>query len=424
MSRDAAGHFSLGAALADLHVAPHAQEAPFTLEVSGSVVRVLGTTFRVESRDGRLGALHVFEGRVELTPEGLPARTIAGGEAYLAPGVSAVSLEPPAFSAPWWSMTASAYGHLAVESEPSGAEVLLDGRAVGSTPLLIRWPAGSHDVALALGRRAWRADVELERDVVRRLRAVLVEPEPEPEPAPAPRGTAVEKAVDLWRTAAELLERRDCPSLQLVVAQLVARETAAQARGRAEMMSAECLLRREDRAGALAAFQNVVARYADTPSAEAALFETAKLEAELGAPASALATLDTYLRRFPSGQFAEAAHMRRCELLLGSRRLDLGRACLEAYRTAFPEGLRRQQALLLLANVERAERRWAEAVELYRAYLTRPEARREEEARYNLVECSYHGRLSGLRAAATAYLERFPSGAHSDEVRRWLDLAR
>jgi hypothetical protein len=66
-------------------------------------------------------------------------------------------------------------GALIVNSLPSGARVLLNGRTVGTTPLVLRdQPAGSRAIQIALdGYEPWSAAVQVVAYTETRLRAML-----------------------------------------------------------------------------------------------------------------------------------------------------------------------------------------------------------------------------------------------------------
>jgi hypothetical protein len=78
-----------------------------------------------------------------------------------------------------------------IETTPPGAQVEVDQRAVGSTPLRLRLDLGTHEVAIALlGHQPHRASLAVEAGARPALRVVLqVDPPPPPPPlalAPAP----------------------------------------------------------------------------------------------------------------------------------------------------------------------------------------------------------------------------------------------
>lgn len=66
-------------------------------------------------------------------------------------------------------------GSLQVVSRPAGAQVVVDGRAVGTTPLLLPTvPSGRHDVRIELpGFRRWATSVEVSAGARTRVAASL-----------------------------------------------------------------------------------------------------------------------------------------------------------------------------------------------------------------------------------------------------------
>ena len=92
------------------------------------------------------------EGRVE-TRKPAPVERAPAPRAAAAPPVQRAPAVEPAASGP---------GSMEVVSRPSGAQVILDGRAVGRTPLSIEVPDGAHDIRLDLpGFRRWETSVEV-----------------------------------------------------------------------------------------------------------------------------------------------------------------------------------------------------------------------------------------------------------------------
>jgi hypothetical protein len=87
---------------------------------------------------------------------------------------SAPRVRPPA-SEPAGPEPASGPGSLQIVSRPSGAEVFLDGRVVGRTPLMIsQVQSGAHDVRLQLGGfRRWATAVQVRPGTRARVAASL-----------------------------------------------------------------------------------------------------------------------------------------------------------------------------------------------------------------------------------------------------------
>jgi len=431
LRRGGDGRFKLIAGTAQFSVEPHPADAPFTVQAGDVEVTVLGTEFVLDVRDGKLASLSVLEGTVELRPRDGGAEAVlrlVGGEAFKAPGAAAPATQPPAevFAAPWWRGAVAdrdRTGYLVVESVPSGALVSLAGQRIGETPLLVRWPAGAHEVMVELaGKQSWQGAARLAAGELRRITARLGELGI-PTTAPVARKRPARDR-DPWKIARSLLDARRCKKLGRLVRELVAQGSGDTDRARAELLGAECYLRQGEKRRALKLYQQLSRRYPETKGAEAALFEIAKLHAELGRARQGLAGMERYLERYPAGRFAEAATMRRCELLTGFKQLAKARSCLEGYRKSFPGGLRSAQAVLLLATIGRVEGRWADAAWLYRDYLARaPASPKAEGALYNLVRCLRWGRIEGAEEAIAEYLRRFPEGPHAEEVEQWRERA-
>jgi PEGA domain-containing protein len=87
----------------------------------------------------------------------------------------AVQPKAPATKRPTKSRTAPFRGVLVVNSRPSGAQVFLNGRSVGTTPLVLKnQTAGSRAVRLTLGGYdSWTSAVRVVADTETRLRAEL-----------------------------------------------------------------------------------------------------------------------------------------------------------------------------------------------------------------------------------------------------------
>lgn len=107
-----------------------------------------------------------------------PSRTVLAVEARTArPGTSGTnrssSSRPPLFR-----------GSLIVNSRPTGARVFLNGRSVGTTPLVLRnQAAGSRAVRVALdGYESWSSAVQVVANTETRLRAELKLERPAPQP--------------------------------------------------------------------------------------------------------------------------------------------------------------------------------------------------------------------------------------------------
>jgi serine/threonine protein kinase len=91
------------------------------------------------------------------------------------PPASSIDKPAAAETKPAEPAAAATAGRLVVTSRPSGARILVDGRAVGSTPMTLRALApGLHAIRLELaGYRAWSSDVRVTAGRQRRIAASL-----------------------------------------------------------------------------------------------------------------------------------------------------------------------------------------------------------------------------------------------------------
>ncbi|MEK7703456.1 MAG: PEGA domain-containing protein [Myxococcota bacterium] len=416
----AAGIPEVIAGTAAFAITPRPPGSPFVVRAGDTEVVVHGTRFALAVDNGRLARLDVSEGTVELRPvakQDASGRMVCAGQSYaLRDTAAALTVPRGVFAEPWWTLSSdlSATGYFAIDSRPQGAEARVNGVALGQTPLLVQWSRGEQHVQLdSPGFAPWSAVVTMagERKRIAPQLTPLVEPSPHASAAPQTR--------DAWGHARSLVAQRQCTALADEINKVLAQSTSDDERARAYALGGECSLRTGERAAALAAFQQIVAEFGATATAELALFESATLEDELGQPEHALVTLERYLERYPSGELAAAATYRRCDVLLRLQRRPQATACLQTYLTRFPEAPRAADAVLLLATSAFAAEQWATAAELYRDYLVRaPDTKRSEDALYHLVICLDRGKLDGLSAAVEQYLVRWPSGAHADRVQR------
>jgi hypothetical protein len=95
--------------------------------------------------------------------------------AAIEPGRRVDASEPAARETDAGSPVATAPGSIEVVSRPSGAQVILDGRSVGYTPLsLAEVPNGAHDIRLDLpGFRRWATSVQVSAGQRTRVAASL-----------------------------------------------------------------------------------------------------------------------------------------------------------------------------------------------------------------------------------------------------------
>ena len=136
------------------------------------------------------------------------------------------------------------------------------------------------------------------------------------------------------------------------------------------------------------------------------------------APA-ALAALDDYVARFPSGMLAPEARVARIDALLMLGRSDEALQALEALPL---DAHRRSTELQLIRGELRARADCGRAEADFTAVLGGVRtAALEERALYGRATCrSSQGDAGGAAEDLRLYVDRFPNGAHAEWARRWL----
>jgi hypothetical protein len=135
---------------------------------------------------------------------------------------------------------------------------------------------------------------------------------------------------------------------------------------------------------------------------------------------AALPALDSYLRRYPRGILNHEARLARVDALLMLERSQEALAALEE----LPLDHRRRSAELQVVRGElRARHDCARAEDDFTAALTHsPDAGLLERILYDRGMCRAKlGNRAGAGEDLRRYLERFPSGSHAGQVRRWLE---
>ena len=134
---------------------------------------------------------------------------------------------------------------------------------------------------------------------------------------------------------------------------------------------------------------------------------------------AALAALDDYVARFPSGVLAPEARVARIDALLLLGRSDEALQALEALPL---DAHRRSTELQLIRGELRARTDCGRADADFTAVLASVRtAAMEERALYGRAACrSSQGNAAGAADDLRRYVERFPNGAHAEWARRWL----
>jgi hypothetical protein len=160
-------------------------------------------------------------------------------------------------------------------------------------------------------------------------------------------------------------------------------------------------------------------------SAQVALYELSRLERDaLGKPAQALATLERYLERFPSGSLNGEVRFSRIELLV---RLGRAQEALDASRDFLSSSFgveRAAEVHLLRGNLLLRRQQGAAASVEYRAALNAP-GRVGDDAAYQLaVALEQSADRQRSRLAYERYLER-PGARHAAAAKaRLVELAK
>jgi len=380
-------------------------ERPFVVGAGDAEVTVLGTRFGVVVTDGRLTNAEVSEGEIEIRRGSEITRLDAGHSLTDDAELPLSDLEGPLW------VEDRLRGRLFIDSEPAAAEVFLDDAWAGLSPIRLERATGEVRVTVRhRGRKPWSDTVIVSPKEITRVRAQLDKKLAKRRPDPA--------IDELWERASRFLKTRRCKKLDRHIDTILETSAGHEAEARALMLGAECRVRTGKKRKALQLFRRVEEKYGSTASAEAALFERAKLESDLGNRASALDGFESYLGRFPKGRLRDPATFRRCELLIGKKDMARARTCLEGYAERFGRGARIRDVQLLLATIARVEERWRDAAGYYRAYLRgAPPSERSAKARYELILCLRRGNLPGADEAVAEYLRLHPDGAHADALR-------
>jgi len=139
------------------------------------------------------------------------------------------------------------------------------------------------------------------------------------------------------------------------------------------------------------------------------------------APA-ALTALDAYLDRYPHGVLHREARLARLDALLILRRTDEALAELE---TLPLDSGRRSTELQVVRAELRARTDCSRAEEDFSVALTHsPDTALLERILYGRGACrAKSGKVSGAAEDLRRYLERFPTGAHAQWARQWLNAS-
>lgn len=281
-------------------------------------VRSTGTVFSVEVSEAAV-EVAVLRGEVVVRAEGRrPAGVGAGQERRLGEGAGR-GLTAEEEERMWAEVRAMDLldggrpARLSVASEPAGAEVVVDGVALGETPLAAGLRPGHRLLTLRReGEVVAREGLDLEAGrTLRRSYDLAVA-----------RGEAADASPGAARGGEEPTRGSAGPSAQELL-------QAAQAR-RAQ----------RDLSGAAEAYRRLLAAHPDSPEARASLVSLGQLElGSLGRPAVALELFDRYLDSDARGALAQEALHGRARALRALGRPTEERAALETFLQRFPSAV-------------------------------------------------------------------------------------
>lgn len=412
-----------------IEAAPQVRGRKLAVEAPFGTTTVTGTLFEVSTRDG--GQVTTWRGvvRVDLVAPGGRSHDVRGGEALAdaqraESGPSHTTRPAPDsfFAAPWMNADRSdGHGYLVVEGTPAGAEVSIDGEPIGTAPLFVRWPSGTHRYLIAASGIEQQGEVLVSAGVTHRIAYALEQDsvasivKASPERLPGRRGAALPLA-DGVRSA---LGAGDC----VAAATALGKASRSERAKHAELWTslAECYLTRREYEKALSTYEDLQQRYVGTPTGENALFEVGRIASLLGRDAAARQAFVRYGRRYPRGMLADDALFRLCALDIEAQRFEQAQRCLAQYRDRFARGAHVGDTVLLEATLRRDfQQDYAGAAKLFARYLAIGSGEKLEEAAYGEVVCLRRLGSPDFEVAAARYLERHPKGKHADEVRGWV----
>jgi TolA-binding protein len=350
-------------------------ERPVAVSAGGYSVTVIGTVFGVKSSADGIVEVTVAEGVVRVAGRGVE-RLVRAGEAWASRLAAArTSLAPPPWLAPPDRETAA--------PPPRSAD------AGGGNPGREKHPQPAR-------RRA-------ERQFPRRLATTAARP---PQPARASPRTAVAVV----------------PALEEAPPVAAAAPPAAPARGRhpaaqpaARYEEAMALAASGRHADAAAVFGRVAA--GGGAQADLALYQRGLiLLRALGDAAGARRAFLDHRRRFPESSLAPDVDLWLIETSLSAREPAAAAGEIEAFLARHPASERRDEVVLLRADLARDAGDCARAERDYQA-LARGTGRAAQEALHSSAYCRRRlGDETGARERLREYLRRFPAGRHRRDV--------
>lgn len=297
-------------------------ERGFVVETPRGTVTVKGTVFAVVAEPDGSVTVRVAEGAVLVTQaDGArrlvrASRAVAWKETLRETAADAALLSG---DLAWMQLAATLTSDggcgLDIVSEPTGAEVSVDGRALGKAPLSVRMACGSKQVAVGGAGLVEQIQQVVLAEARTRHR---VELEPESPAVSEPPSSTPSRAEGAGQSSGTLL----------------------------------ALARQHRSAGrygeAASVYRRVVAEYRGSAEAGTALVSLGELElSQLGAPAAALRSFERYLQR--GGPLAPEAHYGRIRALRQLGRQDEARVATEQFVQKYPKSVQAAQLRAQLA---------------------------------------------------------------------------
>jgi TolA-binding protein len=445
-------HLSQGTLLARVSKRRPGQRQEIVTE--DALCTIVGTQFALSRREELLGGtteLSVAEGCVTMRPRTTSTATLAkavsSGERARILATSS-SIEPiarfdadsllgelnriPMAVAATHKDSVQNFATVRITSEPSGAVVLIQGKPIGTTPLLRALAAGPTTVTLqkagfidwtqncalnAQQTSALFATLQPHQEVpIRASRSVTQHQQPESKtaaPAQKPDQQELEKAVALFQQGNEkqalVLLKPLIGDRTLSTAQ---RSRALQTALRYCRHSGQCAL-------AVELGERFEASMPQPAQAQAVRFELAlMLSNTCDKDREAISAFERYIANYPDGLFIEEAYSSIADIHYQHGRYERAAATYEQLLTSRPSSANRANTRYRLAHLY--DRRLGDlkrAVELYQQVINHgaPSAF-AEEALFWKADCLYRLKQGAQAKQAFAdYIQRYPQGAWYSE---------
>jgi tetratricopeptide (TPR) repeat protein len=442
-------------------VSSRAKGQTFTVSTPNAVCSVVGTRFKVEVQAAPAGKpsstlLTVMEGKVRFTGrnEAGPGVMVLAGEAALRKGETTESPAPStrvsellletarlAPAAPSAAEVARLAGILSVTSEPAGAEVIVNGRIEGRTPLMLEQPVGPSRVALqspGFASVEQRIEVKpqalgalhltMERIKALKLFKGLIEQETALPVLPAisteraqtgPEADVLSSGI--YQLALDMMEKGETVQAVALLDELLAdKDTPAETRVKIMEKKAGCSRILGDFTGCVS---TLMAIYNATPSPvkrDNLLWEIASIKASnLGQYREAAGDLQNYIATFKKGVWIQEANIKLAEIQYLLKQPEAATATYSAFIKAYPESPLLDKALYNVAYIQGHDLKdCASANQCYNRlesdFTGSPYL---QDAVFWHADCLVQlGQIDKARDKYRLYLKNFPDG-------RWRDAA-